>query len=184
MMFRFAVSVGVLFPLSVAAADFHVPDSVFKSMTDSSVHLHKQRWGGADYHHEIKRFSFTKVLSPSVSVAANIVSSQRGLQDCANSYDQRTLGYEILPRLKVRDNLQVSLGVGRLDGGHMAFVTGDKLDMVDRRSVILAASIPFSQPSEALELRVSRSHYDAHAVYDQQTGFYDNSLRISYQLRF
>ncbi|GGD64674.1 hypothetical protein GCM10011357_20010 [Lacimicrobium alkaliphilum] len=148
------------------------------------MQVKKYSFGVSDYQHEIKRFSFASPLTQHLSFSAEVVTSRTGLQDCANSFDQTTLGYEVLPRLQVAEQVQLGIGFAQLDGGHIAFITGDRLDMADSQSFIVSTQWLQAIPTASLELRLTRTSYDAHAVYEQQKAFTDNSLLLSYQLHF
>lgn len=185
-MFRFAIGIIFLSPLLAMAKDIsEVRLPIWKQTWHAApVQIQKYSFGVSDYQHEIKRFSFARPLTKYMSLSAQVVTSRRGLQDCANSFDQATLGYEIIPRLQLAEEFELGLGFARLDGGHMAFVTGNKLDMADSHSFILSTELMQEQPASSLELRLTRTHYDAHAVYDQQTAFTDNNVSLAYQIRF
>jgi hypothetical protein len=185
-MLRFAIGVILFSPLLVVANDFSVVSSPAwnKTWQTEPVQVQKYSLGVSDYQHEIKRFSFARPLSRYLSLSAQVVTSRRGLQDCANSFDQATLGYEIMPRLQLAEELELGLGFARLDGGHMAFITGDRLDMADSHSFILSTELMQQQSGSSLEIRLTRTRYDAHSVYDRQTAFTDNNFSLSYQLRF
>ncbi|ALS97300.1 hypothetical protein [Lacimicrobium alkaliphilum] len=185
-MFRFAIGVIFFSPLLAMANDMSVVSSPIWKQTwqTAPVQVQKYSLGVSDYQHEIKRFSFARPLTRYLSLSAQVITSRRGLQDCANSFDQATLGYEIIPRLQLAEEFELGLGYARLDGGHMAFITGDRLDMADSHSFILSTELMQGQPASSLEVRLTRTHYDAHAVYDQQTAFTDNNVSLSYQIRF
>lgn len=183
-MFRFAISV-FFSPLLVIAAESPVaiPSAWHDNWQTSPVQVQKYSLGVSDYQHEIKKFSFDRPLTRYLSLSAKIVTSRKGLQDSANSYAQATLGYEVLPRLLVAEATELGLGFAQLDGGHMAFITGDRLDMADSHSVILFTEWQQGTMS-SVELRLTRTRYDGHAVYEQQSAFTDNNFSLSYELRF
>lgn len=185
-MFRFAISLLLLAPLLVMANQRAAVASFSWDTQRQGLPVQVQRYsfGGADYQHDIKRFSFASPITQHLSLSAQVVKSRTGLQDCASSFDQTTLGYEILPRLQVAKEMQLGIGFAQLDGGHMAFITGDRLDMADSQSFILSTQWLQEIPTATLELRLTRTSYDAHAIYEQHKAFTDNSLLVSYQLRF